>query len=51
MKSVPESEDIVVYTKSECIGSWFGLCQGTVIYSLTTRNGLWEVNNIFALEE
>ena len=51
MKPVPESEDIVVYTKSECNGSWFGLCQGTVIYSLTTRNGLWEVNNIFALEE
>lgn len=51
MKPVPDSSDIVVYTKSQCNASWFGLCQGTVIYSLTTRNGIWEVNNIFALEE
>ena len=51
MKPVPDSKDIVVYTKSECNASWFGLCQGTVIYSLTSRNGIWEVNNIYALEE
>ena len=51
IKPLPESRDISVYTKSDCNASWFGLCKGTVIYSLTPKDGEWVVNNIFALEE
>ena len=51
IKPLPESRDISVYTKSDCDASWFGLCKGTVIYSLTPRDGEWVVSNIFALEE
>lgn len=51
IKPLPESRDITVYTKSDCDASWFGLCKGTVIYSLAPKDGEWVVNNIFALEE
>ncbi len=51
IKPVPDTRDIMVYTKSDCDASWFGLCKGVVIYSLTPEDGRWKVNNIFALEE
>lgn len=53
IKPIPESQDISVYTESDCNAMWFGLCKGTVVYSLTPAddaNG-WRVNNIFALEQ
>lgn len=37
-----------VYTKSECNGTWFGLCRGTIIYVLGQRNNQWIVQDIYA---
>jgi len=51
IKPLPESDNISVYTQSDCNALWFGLCKGTVVYSLTTKNNEWAVTNIFALEE
>ena len=52
IKPIPDSQDISVYTESDCNAMWFGLCKGTVVYSLTPsdENGQWRVTNIFALE-
>lgn len=50
IKPIPQSSDISVYTESECNAMWFGLCKGTVIYSLSQRNGKWAVVNIYAME-
>ena len=51
IKPVPESRDIMVYTQSDCNASWFGLCKGIVIYSLTPKDGNWVVSNVLALEQ
>lgn len=51
IKPVPDSRDVLVYTKSQCDGSWFGLCSGTVIYFLSAVDGAWKVVNVNALEE
>ncbi len=51
IKPVQDSRDIAVYTKSQCDGSWFGLCNGTVIYSLSIVDGLWKVINVYALAD
>jgi hypothetical protein len=51
IKPIPESSDISVYTESDCNAIWFGLCKGTVVYSLSPKDGGWAVNNIFALEQ
>lgn len=51
IKPIPESSDISVYTESDCNAMWFGLCKGTVVYSLTPKDNGWAVNNIFALEQ
>lgn len=53
IKPVPESSDISVYTESDCNAMWFGLCKGTVVYSLSPKDSDdgWVVNNIFALEQ
>lgn len=50
IKPIPESSDISVYTESDCDALWFGLCKGTVVYSLSSTEDGWRVNNIFALE-
>lgn len=51
IKPIPESSDLSIYTQSDCNAMWFGLCKGTVVYSLTpNNNGNWSVTNIFALE-
>ncbi len=42
--------DMFVYTNSSCDAVWFGLCEGTVVYSLAKSEGEWGVNNIYALE-
>lgn len=51
IKPIADSSDISVYTKSDCNALWFGLCKGTVVYSLTPKDNEWAVTNIFALEE
>ena len=50
IKPIAGTNDISVYTKSNCNASWFGLCKGNVIYSLSNKDGEWVVNNIYALE-
>jgi len=51
IKPIPDSSDISVYTESDCDALWFGLCKGTVIYSLNQKkNGEWGVTDMFALE-
>ena len=47
------NNNVEIYTDSTCNGSWFGLCQGTVIYVLTepeNANGEWFVKDIYAIE-
>ncbi len=51
IKPIPGTQDISVYTKSDCDAIWFGLCKGTVIYSLSRKENKWAVTNIYALEE
>ena len=51
IKPIADSNDISIYTQSDCNAMWFGLCKGTVVYTLTSKNnGKWAVSNIFALE-
>lgn len=50
LKPIPGGNDLSVYTQSDCDAIWFGLCKGTVIYSLSSKNGQWVVTNIYALE-
>ena len=51
IKPVTGSTDLSVYTESDCDALWFGLCKGTVVYSLTPHGDEWSVTNIFALEQ
>lgn len=37
-----------VYTNSDCNGTWFGLCKGTIIYVLSQQNNHWIVQDIYA---
>lgn len=49
-KNLPNNT-IEINTDSACNGSWFGLCQGTVIYVLaSSQNEKWFVKDIYALE-
>ena len=50
IKPIPGGGDISVYTTSDCDATWFGLCKGTVIYSLTRKGDRWAVTNISARE-
>ncbi len=50
IKPIPGGNDISVYTTSDCDAIWFGLCKGTVIYSLTRKGERWAVTNIYARE-
>lgn len=45
-----EDGSIEVYTTSSCDGVWFGLCNGNIIYSLSTVNGRWAVKDLYAVE-
>ncbi len=51
IKPIPGTNDVSVYTKSDCDAVWFGLCKGTVIYSLSQKGSRWAVTNIYALEQ
>ena len=51
-KNLPNNT-VEIYTESDCNGTWFGLCQGTVIYVLTTdekNSENWFVRDIYAIE-
>ena len=44
---------VEIYTESSCNGTWFGLCEGTVIYVLAPdaqNNNDWQVKDIYAVE-
>lgn len=51
IKPIPGGQNISVYTNSDCNASWFGLCKGNVIYSLSQKDGEWYVANMYALEQ
>ena len=45
------NNSLEIYTESTCNGSWFGLCQGTIIYVLTQKpENVWYVKDIYAIE-
>ena len=51
IKPIPGSTDVSVYTESDCNAMWFGLCKGTVVYTLSFKgNNDWAVTSIYALE-
>ena len=50
IKPAADRPDISVYTESTCNAVWFGLCQGTVVYSLILQGDDWKVKNMYALE-
>lgn len=39
---------VEVYTASRCNASWFGLCEGNIIYVMSTTDGDWAVKDIYA---
>lgn len=39
---------IEVYTQSSCNGTWFGLCNGNIIYVLSNKSGQWVVKDVYA---
>ena len=44
---------VEIYTESNCNGTWFGLCEGTVIYVLAPDEqnaDNWVVKDIYAIE-
>lgn len=51
-KKVLPNNTTEIYTESTCNASWFGLCQGTIIYVLTPINtaAKWHVKDIYAIE-
>lgn len=51
IKPIAGSGEVFVYTQSTCDTVWFGLCEGTVVYSVTSVDGTWAVTNVYALEE
>lgn len=50
-KKVLPNQNTEFYTESSCNGTWFGLCQGTVIYVIAQNDkGTWYVKDIYAIE-
>lgn len=47
MKPIAEGQ-IEIYTESTCNGSWFGLCNGNIIYVMAQKNGGWVVKDLYA---
>lgn len=39
---------VEIYTQSNCDASWFGLCEGNIIYIMTQNGEDWRVNDIYA---
>jgi hypothetical protein len=50
-KKVLSNDTVEIYTDSSCNGGWFGLCQGTVIYVLSSADKKnWQIKDIYAIE-
>ena len=47
MKPLP-SGSVEIYTQSSCNESWFGLCDGNIIYVMSQNGDDWLVNDIYA---
>lgn len=41
---------VEVYTKSQCDGKWFGLCNGNIIYVMRPEDKGWVVQDVYATE-
>ncbi len=39
---------VEVYTVSHCNASWFGLCEGNIIYVTSPTSGKWTIKDIYA---
>lgn len=50
IKPIASSGEVFVYTHSTCNAVWFGLCEGTVVYSLANTGEGWSVTTVYALE-
>lgn len=49
LKPIAEGQ-LEVYTQSTCNGSWFGLCNGNIIYVMAQKNNQWTVKDLYALQ-
>lgn len=50
-KLIPRSDGAVeVHTQSSCNGSWFGLCNGNIIYVMKNIDSAWRVTDMYAVE-
>lgn len=50
-KALPSNNTVEIHTDSACNSSWFGLCQGTVIYVLAQdEDQKWFIHDIYAIE-
>lgn len=50
-KLKPLSGGVVeVYTRSQCDGKWFGLCNGNIIYVMKPDGQSWAVQDVYATE-
>lgn len=47
MKPIADGQ-VEIYTESTCNGSWFGLCNGKIIYVMAQKNGKWIVKDLYA---
>lgn len=45
-----DAETAEVYTEGSCNGTWFGLCNGNIIYVMNYKNGEWTVKDLYAIE-
>lgn len=49
-KTLP-NDTVGIYTESNCNGTWFGLCQNTIVYVLAPKaENSWFVKEIYAIE-
>lgn len=49
LKPLAEGQ-LEVFTQSTCNGSWFGLCNGNIIYVMEQKKGHWVVRDLYALQ-
>ena len=40
-----------VYTQSTCNASWFGICEGNIVYLLNETPEGWAIEDIYSIEE
>ncbi len=47
---VLDKNTLEVQTKSSCDGTWFGLCQGLVVYVIDNSKGYFRVSDVYAMD-